>query len=174
MLLRIPSPEEEPMNRSMRLIFLAVTMSVTLLATNADSDPGTEPATTSEQVAMKAVLTRQQTSWNQGDVEAFMHGYWNSPELTFAGTGGITRGYAPILAHYQQGYPDRASMGRLEFSDLEVHSLGGNAALVLGKWHLTRDAGNVGGVFSLVFQKFPDGWKIVHDHTSQAVAPAKP
>ena len=103
-----------------------------------------------------------------------MQGYWNSPELTFAGRSGITRGYAPVLAHYKQGYPDHATMGRLEFSDLEVHSLGGNAALVLGKWHLTRDAGNVGGVFSLVFQKFPDGWKIVHDHTSQAVAPAKP
>ena len=87
---------------------------------------------------------------------------------------GITRGYAPVLAHYKQGYPDHATMGHLEFSDLEVHSLGGNAALVLGQWHLTRDAGNVGGVFSLVFQKFPDGWKIVHDHTSQAVAPAKP
>ncbi len=103
-----------------------------------------------------------------------MQGYWNSPELTFAGASGITRGYAPVLAHYKQGYPDHATMGHLEFSDLEVHSLGGNAALVLGKWHLTRDAGNVGGVFSLVFQKFPDGWKIVHDHTSQAVAPPKP
>jgi ketosteroid isomerase-like protein len=119
------------------------------------------------------VLARQQTAWNQGDVEDFMQGYWNSPELTFAGTTGITRGYAPISAHYKQGYPDKAAMGHLDFSDLEVHSLGGSAALVLGKWHLTRDGGNVGGVFSLVFQKFPDGWKIVHDHTSQA-APAKP
>ena len=162
------------MNRTMRLIFLTVTVSLTLLATNADSDPGTQPATASDEAAIKAVLTRQQTSWDQGDVETFMQGYWNSPELTFAGRSGITRGYAPVLAHYKQGYPDHATMGHLEFSDLEVHSLGGNAALVLGKWHLTRDAGNVGGVFSLVFQKFPDGWKIVHDHTSQAVAPAKP
>ena len=162
------------MNRTMHLIFLIVAVSLTLPVRNADADLGTQAVSNSEEAAVKAVLTRQQTSWNQGDVEAFMHGYWNSPELTFAGTGGITRGYAPILAHYQQGYPDRASMGRLEFSDLEVHSLGGNAALVLGKWHLTRDAGNVGGVFSLVFQKFPDGWKIVHDHTSEVLVPAQP
>lgn len=162
------------MNRTMHLIFLIVAVSLTLPVRNADSDLGTPPVSASEEAAVKAVLTRQQTSWNQGDVETFMQGYWNSPELTFAGASGITRGYAPVLAHYKQGYPDHATMGHLEFSDLEVHSLGGNAALVLGKWHLTRDAGNVGGVFSLVFQKFPDGWKIVHDHTSQAVAPAKP
>ena len=161
------------MKRTMRLIFLIVTTSLTLLATNADRDPGTQPTTASEEAAIKAVLARQQTAWNQGDVETFMGGYWNSADLTFAGTSGITRGYAPVLAHYKQGYPDKAAMGHLEFTDLEVHSLGGNAALVLGKWHLTRDGGNLGGVFSLVFQKFPDGWKIVHDHTSQA-APAKP
>jgi ketosteroid isomerase-like protein len=162
------------MNRTMHLIFLIVAVSLTLPVRNVDADLGTQAVSTSEEAAVKAVLTRQQTSWNQGDVETFMQGYWNSPELTFAGASGITRGYAPVLAHYKQGYPDHATMGHLEFSDLEVHSLGGNAALVLGKWHLTRDAGNVGGVFSLVFQKFPDGWKIVHDHTSQAVAPAKP
>jgi L-asparaginase / beta-aspartyl-peptidase len=161
------------MNRTMRLIVLTVTISLTLLATNADPGRATQPATASEEAAVKAVLARQQTAWNQGDVETFMQGYWNSPDLTFAGTGGITRGYAPVLAHYKQGYPDHATMGHLEFTDLEVHSLGGNAALVLGKWHLTRQAGDVGGVFSLVFQKFPEGWKIVHDHTSQA-APAKP
>jgi ketosteroid isomerase-like protein len=156
------------MNRAMRLIFLSLTMSVTLLATNADPGPGTQQTSAPEEAALRAVLTRQQSAWNQGDVAAFMEGYWNSPELTFAGASGITRGYAPVLAHYKQGYPDKATMGHLEFSDLEVHSLDGNAALVLGQWHLTRRAGNVGGVFSLVFERFPEGWKIVHDHTSQS------
>ena len=161
------------MNRSTCLMFLAFTMSLTLLATKADPGARTQPPTVPEEAAIKAVLTRQQTAWNQGDVGTFMQGYWNSPDLTFAGTSGITRGYAVVLTHYKQGYPDKATMGHLQFTDLEVHWLGGNAALVLGKWHLTRQAGDVGGVFSLVFQKFPDGWKIVHDHTSQA-APAKP
>jgi|SRR5208283_253866 len=172
MLLAIPAAQGKAMNRTISLMLLTLTMSLTLLATNADPGAATQPATASEQAAIKAVLTRQQTAWNQGNVETFMQGYWNSADLTFVGTSGITRGYAPVLAHYKQGYPDKATMGHLEFSDLEVHSLGGNAALVLGKWHLSRDAGNVGGVFSLVFQEFPDGWKIVHDHTSQA-APAK-
>ena len=28
------------------------------------------------------------------------------------------------------------------------------------------ESGDIGGVFTLVWQKFPDGWKIIHDHTS--------
>ena len=62
---------------------------------------------------------------------------------------------------------DGESMGELDFSDLEFRFLGANAALVLGKWHLKREtAGDIGGVFTLVWQKFPEGWKIIHDHTS--------
>ncbi len=58
-------------------------------------------------------------------------------------------------------------MGKLEFSELEIRQLGPDAALVLGRWHLQRQAGDIGGIFTLVFQKFPDGWRIIHDHTTQ-------
>jgi ketosteroid isomerase-like protein len=76
------------------------------------------------------------------------------------------RGYDGLLARYRKSYPDKQSMGELDFSGLEIRPLGPTAALVLGQWHLKRQAGNVGGVFSLVFQRFPDGWRIIHDHTS--------
>jgi ketosteroid isomerase-like protein len=120
--------------------------------------------------AITSVLTRQQTAWNQGDVNAFMAGYWNSPELTFAGSDGISRGWDKVLARYQRAYPDKAAMGQLEFSALEIRSLSDKSALALGQWHLTRTSGNIGGVFTLVFEHFSDGWKIIHDHTSQVVA----
>lgn len=120
--------------------------------------------------AVRAILTEQQAAWNRGDVRAFMAAYWDSPELTFAGSGGITRGFQPVLDHYRQSYPDQKAMGQLDFSQLEVHPLGRDAALVLGRWHLKRDSGEMGGIFTLVFQRFPDGWKIVHDHTSRDVA----
>lgn len=113
------------------------------------------------------VLTAQQAAWNRGDVEAFLVGYWQSPDLTFSGSSGIARGFAGVRERYQKNYPDRAAMGELAFSDLEFRFLGNDAALVLGHWHLKRPAkGDVGGVFSLVWQRFRDGWKIVHDHTS--------
>jgi ketosteroid isomerase-like protein len=116
--------------------------------------------------AIRAVLATQQAAWNRGDIPAFLQGYWNSPDLTFAGNEGIVRGYDGLLARYQKDYPDRQAMGELDFSELETRPLGPDAALVLGRWHLRRDTGDVGGVFSLVFERFPIGWRIIHDHTS--------
>ncbi len=125
-----------------------------------------------DHAAITKILDTQQKAWNQGDVDAFLEGYWHSPELTFSGSGGIARGWDGVLARYRKNYPDRAAMGQLDFSGLEFRFLGADAALVLGRWHLTRAQGDVGGVFSLVWQRFPEGWRIVHDHTS-AVAETK-
>jgi ketosteroid isomerase-like protein len=116
--------------------------------------------------AILGVLEEQQKAWNRGDVAEFMKGYWNSPELTFAGASGITRGWEPVMARYRKNYEDPQAMGQLDFSAIEIRVLGKDAALVLGRWHLKRAAGDVGGVFTLVFQRLPEGWKIVHDHTS--------
>ena len=120
-----------------------------------------------DRAAITSVLTAQQSAWNRGDVDAFLQGYWRSPELTFSGTGGIARGWDGVLARYKEHYPDRSAMGKLEFSGLEFRSLSPDAALVLGHWHLERQKGDVGGVFTLVFERFPEGWRIIHDHTSE-------
>ncbi len=119
-----------------------------------------------------AVLTSQQTAWNRGDIGAFMDGYWNSPDLTFLGSSGISRGWQAVFTRYRQRYPTEAAMGHLDFSDLEIRLLSATSALALGRWHLSlrSEAGDAGGVFTLVFQKFPAGWKIVHDHTSQLLS----
>ena len=121
--------------------------------------------------AIQGVLKAQQSEWNRGDIDAFVVGYWQSPELTFSGSSGVSRGWDDVLARYKKNYPDRATMGVLDFSELEFRFLGPDAALVLGKWHLKRDKGDVGGVFTLVWQRFPEGWKIVHDHTSGVEPP---
>jgi uncharacterized protein (TIGR02246 family) len=122
--------------------------------------------------AIHVVLNAQQTAWNRGDVDAFLVGYWHSPELTFSGSSGVARGWDGVMARYKKSYPDTVAMGQLDFSELEFRFLGPDAALVLGRWHLKREKDELGGVFTLVWQRFPEGWKIIHDHTS-AVAPAK-
>jgi ketosteroid isomerase-like protein len=131
---------------------------------------GTQTKATEQRDADRTAITRalnaQQAAWNLGDVNAFLEGYWHSPELTFSGSSGVSRGWDGVLARYKKNYPDRATMGQLDFSELEFHWLGPDAALVLGRWHLKRDKGDIGGVFSLVWQRFPEGWKIIHDHTS--------
>jgi len=130
----------------------------------------TQDARQTDRAAIATALRDQQEAWNRGDVDAFLTGYWHSPELTFSGSSGVSRGWDGVLARYKKNYPDRATMGHLDFSDLEYRFLGPDAALVLGRWHLQRDpvkgGGDIGGVFSLVWQRFPEGWKIIHDHTS--------
>lgn len=121
--------------------------------------------------AIRTVLNAQQAAWNRGNVPMFLEGYWNSPELTFSGSEGIVRGYDGLLERYQRSYPDQQRMGELEFSGLEIRMLGRDSALVLGHWHLRRRIGDVEGVFTLVFRRFPVGWRIIHDHTSIQRAP---
>ena len=129
--------------------------------------PKQREGTGSDEVAIKKLLEMQQDAWNRVDVSAFLEGYWHSPELTFSGSSGVARGFEAVRSRYQKNYPDRAAMGKLDFSGLEIRLLGSDAALVLGRWHLTRAQGDIGGVFSLVLQRFPnEGWRIIHDHTS--------
>jgi uncharacterized protein (TIGR02246 family) len=151
---------------------LAIFLPIALLFPGRLNSGQTGKTEASAEAAITAVLTEQETAWNRGDVDAFMKGYWDSPDLTFAGSSGITRGFQPVLQHYRKSYPDQTAMGHLDFSQLEIHLLGNDAALVLGRWHLKRDSGEMGGIFTLVFQRFPDGWKIVHDHAS--LDPKKP
>ena len=119
-------------------------------------------------VAIRQVLTQQQDAWNRHELENFMKGYWNSPDLTFFSGDHASHGWQEALDRYWQNYQSQGKdMGRLEFSELKIESLGADAAFVRGQWHLTMNDGKTPhGLFTLVFRKFPDGWKIVHDHTS--------
>ena len=120
--------------------------------------------------AVEHVLRTQQDSWNHHDLDGFMTGYWNSPELTFFSGGKQTSGWQPTLNRYRSTYNSPGhEMGTLDFSDLQIQMLGPESAFVRGAWHLTMPDGKTPhGLFTLVFRKFPGGWKIVHDHTSAA------
>jgi uncharacterized protein (TIGR02246 family) len=161
------------MPRRFRIALVLLGLSVIVLAArvNLRAHAGDDNRT-ADRLAIVEVLKNQQYSWNKGDVDAFLEGYWHSPELTFSGASGTARGWDAVRARYKKTYADRETMGQLEFSGLEFRFLGPDAALVLGHWHLTRAKGDIGGVFTLVWQRFPEGWRIVHDHTS-AVEPAK-
>ena len=115
--------------------------------------------------AIRKVMDDQAAAWNRGDIEAFMDGYWRSDRLVFV-SNNVTRGWQPTLDRYKKTYDSRAKMGTLTFSDLEITVLSKDAAVVLGSWSLARENDNPHGKFTLIFRKFKDGWKIVHDHTS--------
>jgi uncharacterized protein (TIGR02246 family) len=127
-----------------------------------------------DEAAIRSVISAQVAAWNRADIPAFMQTYENSPETTFVG-GTVRKGYEPILERYKQAYATPEQMGTLTFSNLEVRLLPGSCgqvefAVVTGNFHLERktrgDAKKDDGVFSLVWHKGPQGWKILLDHTS--------
>ena len=160
------------------LLLFTPPLSVLALRARASRSPGAAASGqatelhSAERRAIEQLLRDQQEAWNHGDIDRFLAGYWHSPELTFSGTGAIERGWDAVLARYKRKYATRTAMGQLDFSALEFRFLAPDAALVLGRWHLTRPPDNdIGGVFSLVLQKFPEGWRIIHDHSNAAAAP---
>src|ERR1700722_1991315 len=116
------------------------------------------------------VLHAQQDAWNRHDLDGFMAGYWNSPQLTFFSGATERDGWQATMDRYRAAYASPGhEMGKLEFSGLRIEMLGPDSAYVRGEWKLTMPNGKTPhGLFTLVFRKFPEGWKIVHDHTSAA------
>ncbi len=136
-----------------------------LILENGGVPPESEANSTETEIT--SLVKQQARDWNAGDIDAFMQAYWKSDQLTFSSGGEITRGYDATLARYKLRYPTPDAMGKLTFTDLEFLSLGGSAMQVLGKWHLESDQ-PMGGRFTLVFQRLPEGWRIVHDHTAKS------
>ena len=153
-------------------ITLLFAVAVTICLALASRPSKASPADPSEVAQIRAVLDIQTAAWNRGDIDAFMTSYWNSEQTEFLGANGIAHGWQAVLDRYHHSYPDRKSMGTLSFSDLEVHLTCADAAYVVGKFHLIRESDQPSGVFSLDFRKFPEGWRIVLDHTTAFPAPA--
>ena len=119
-----------------------------------------------DEQTIRTLLEEQRQAWNSGDKEKFMATYWQSDSLMFIGKSGVTYGWQNTLDNYKKGYPDTAAMGKLKFDILEVKKLSVMYFFVVGKWHLTRSIGDVGGHFTLLFKKVKNKWMIVADHSS--------
>jgi ketosteroid isomerase-like protein len=124
----------------------------------------TEPKAVRE---IRAVLDKQVEAWNRRDLEGFMTGYWNSPNLSFYSGGTRTNSWQATIERYRKTYQsDGREMGHLDFSEIQIELLGKDSAFVRGKWHLKMKESEPGGLFTLIFRKLPEGWRVIHDHTS--------
>lgn len=121
-----------------------------------------------DETAITQTLRAAETAWNAGDIPGYMQAYWQSDQLRFASGGTVSYGWQPVLKRYLAHYPDRATMGHLTFSDLDIKLTGPDHAVVFGHWRLDRQDDAPSGLFTLIWQRFPAGWRIVHDHTSSA------
>lgn len=115
---------------------------------------------------IRKVLSNQENAWNAGDLEYFMKGYWQSDSLLFIGKSGVTYGWQKTLGNYKKNYPDTIAMGNLTFNLVEFKPLSPEYYFVVGKWHLQRTTGDIGGHFTLLFRKINGMLFIVADHSS--------
>jgi uncharacterized protein (TIGR02246 family) len=128
---------------------------------------GDTEQTKAAQKAILQVLTNQQDAWNKGDLKGFMAGYHHSNELTFYSGATINKGWDAIFERYQKKYQaEGKEMGKLTFREIDIQVLGPDSAVVRGRWELKMSNDMPGGLFTLIVRKTTDGWRIVHDHTS--------
>lgn len=129
-----------------------------LLVLNAQAQDGA--------TGIRKLLEQQTKAWNKGDIEGFMQTYWKSDSLLFIGKSGITKGWNQTLANYKKAYPGKEAMGTLTFDIIKITMLTPADSFVVGKWTLTRMAGNLSGHYTLLLKKIKGEWKIIADHSS--------
>lgn len=147
----------------MKNLFFAITL-VLILSTMAFAEKSEKNLKIEN--AVKKVLNDQTEAWNKCDIEGFMQGYWKSENLSFTSGNKNTRGWQATFDNYKKGYDSCDKMGKLSFSELDVTVLSKRSAMVRGRFLLERKSDKPTGLFTLIFRKFKDGWKIIHDHTS--------
>jgi uncharacterized protein (TIGR02246 family) len=119
-----------------------------------------------DETAIRKLLDTQAKAWNNGNIEAFMKGYWENDSLMFIGQSGVTYGWTNTLKNYKKNYPDTAAMGKLSFDIITVKKLSDKYYQVVGKWYLQRSIGDASGHYTLLMQKINGEWVIIADHSS--------
>lgn len=139
------------------LISIILTLS---LSCSENSNPANTKATIDQ------IMDTQENAWNQGDIDGFMNAYWESDELAFVGSKGLTKGYSGVLSNYKKTYPNKEKMGTLEFVNKEMRPLGDDYFFVVGQWTLFRTVDTLQGHYSLVWENQDGKWVIINDHSS--------
>jgi len=136
---------------------LATVLLLSSIAIAQNPDPG-----------LRKILDDQTAAWNRGDLTGFMQGYWHSPEVTFFSGDRIIKGWESTLQRYRDKYQGAGKeLGKLSFTDENIQMLGPDAALVTARWHLEMtDGKKLEGLTTLLCKRLPEGWRIVHDHSS--------
>ena len=116
--------------------------------------------------AIQKMLSAQVVEWNNGNIEGYMKGYWENDSLLFIGSKGPRYGYETTLKRYKEAYPDADHMGKLTSTITRMEKLSKKYYFIVGKWELKRNAGDVGGSYTLLIKKIKGKWLIICDHSS--------
>lgn len=134
---------------------------------------GPRPSATGFDAATWAIDTRRieraieasAEAWNRGDLRGHLSLYVDT--VTFMTANGPEPGVEAVEAafratYFQDGLP-RQTLG---FESIRVRPLGPDAALSTGRFVLSGGGEpDQTGWFTLVWQRTPEGWRAVHDHS---------
>jgi beta-aspartyl-peptidase (threonine type) len=148
--------KEETVKNAVLILFMGVVVLGSLASALNDPGPAKE---------ILGLLEAQAEAWNRGDFEGFMATYWKSPDMTFQSGNQRLSGWDTLLKRYQTNYAG-ARRGELSFKDLTTEILSEEIAYVLGRYHLEYPDTVREGVFTIILKRFPQGWRIIHDHSS--------
>lgn len=124
------------------------------------------PALADDRDDVAKVLADASAGWSRGELDTFMASYEKAPQINYVSGGKIIQGYDAIRAMYAPRFADPKAMPRLSTEVVDFDPLGADYAAVIGRFNLDLPNGEKAtGLFSLVFHKTSDGWRIVSDHS---------
>lgn len=127
----------------------------------------TPPAATPAAEAT-AILNGSAAAWNAGKLDDFAGSY--APDATFVTSDGLLQGRAAIADHYRSNFANGVSKrGKLSFDVMGSRIVSRAHVLLWARWHLQPNdpaAKQESGMTTLLFERRPEGWRIISDHSS--------
>ncbi|MCD9031645.1 nuclear transport factor 2 family protein [Luteimonas sp. Y-2-2-4F] len=124
-----------------------------------------------EDRAIREVVAGMQAAWNRGDFEGYMQGFLN-PGVVFVSRGRFQRDWQGTLDHYVADYGSASgARGTLCFYDIRIEPLAGDAAQLVSRYHLAREAEPQYGINTRLMRKVDGRWVIALNHVSSVDTP---
>jgi ketosteroid isomerase-like protein len=114
---------------------------------------------------LRKIMDAATSDWSRGDLDAYFAPYHE--QGTYIGRRGPA-GIAEMRAGFEKTYFTAGKPNQqLRYEQMNVVPLTGDSALMTGRFVLSGGGQDEqSGWFTLIWVRTPDGWKIVHDHTS--------
>jgi ketosteroid isomerase-like protein len=127
------------------------------------------------EASVEAMLESSASAWNEGDLDGFMATYADVATTSFMTHDGPVYGADSIRAGYAPAFAPGAPRDSLRFEDLSVRQLPPLIGLATARYVLYRgEQVTSTGWFTLVLRRVGDGWRVIHDHSSESPPPEEP
>jgi beta-aspartyl-peptidase (threonine type) len=116
---------------------------------------------------LEQLLQASARAWNSGDLDGFLITYARDSATTFVTARGPIYGFEQIRGRYAARFEPGAERDSLTFTDHTVRMLGSDFVVSTARYVLMRrDSVTATGPFTVIWERRPEGWRMIHDHTS--------